>query len=40
LEEHNNYGVDFIEATKEIKQLMPLTKVSGGVSNLSFGFRG
>jgi 5-methyltetrahydrofolate--homocysteine methyltransferase len=40
LEEHNNYGVDFIEATKEIKQLMPLTKVSGGVSNLSFSFRG
>src|SRR5882724_11557585 len=40
LEEHNNYAVDFIEATKEIKQLMPLTKVSGGVSNLSFGFRG
>jgi 5-methyltetrahydrofolate--homocysteine methyltransferase len=40
LEEHNNYGVDFIEATREIKQLMPLTKVSGGVSNLSFGFRG
>ncbi len=40
LEEHNNYGVDFIEATREIKQLMPLTKVSGGVSNLSFAFRG
>lgn len=40
LEEHNNYGVDFIEATKEIKQLMPLTKVSGGVSNMSFSFRG
>lgn len=40
LEEHNNYGVDFIEATKEIKQAMPLTKVSGGVSNLSFSFRG
>ncbi|MBS1607976.1 MAG: methionine synthase [Bacteroidetes bacterium] len=40
LEEHNNYGVDFIEATKKIKQLMPLTKVSGGVSNLSFSFRG
>src|SRR5450432_3517292 len=40
LEEHNNYGVDFIEATKEIKELMPLTKVSGGVSNLSFAFRG
>ncbi len=40
LEEHNNYGVDFIEATSEIKQRMPLTKVSGGVSNLSFSFRG
>src|SRR5882672_6253892 len=40
LEEHNNYGVDFIEATKEIKKLMPLTKISGGVSNLSFSFRG
>ncbi|MBS1758944.1 MAG: methionine synthase [Bacteroidetes bacterium] len=40
LEEHNNYAVDFIEATIEIKQLMPLTKVSGGVSNLSFSFRG
>lgn len=40
LEEHNNYGVDFIQATKEIKALMPLTKVSGGVSNLSFSFRG
>ncbi len=40
LEEHNNYGVDFIEATREIKQLMPLTKISGGVSNLSFSFRG
>ncbi len=40
MEEHNNYGVDFIEATREIKHLMPLTKVSGGVSNLSFSFRG
>ncbi len=40
LEEHNNYGVDFIEATREIKALMPLTKISGGVSNLSFSFRG
>src|SRR5678815_5628713 len=40
LEEHNNYSVDFIEATREIKKLMPLTKVSGGVSNLSFSFRG
>lgn len=40
LEEHNNYGVDFIEATREIKRLMPLCGVSGGVSNLSFSFRG
>lgn len=40
MEEHNNYAVDFIEATKEIKRLMPLTKVSGGVSNMSFSFRG
>ncbi len=40
MEEHNNYGVDFIEATREIKRRMPLTKVSGGVSNLSFSFRG
>ena len=40
IEEHNNYGVDFIEATREIKRLMPLTKISGGVSNVSFSFRG
>ncbi len=40
IEEHNNYGVDFIEATRIIKQCMPLTKVSGGVSNISFSFRG
>ncbi len=40
IEEHNNYAVDFIEATREIKQKMPLTKVSGGVSNVSFSFRG
>ena len=40
LEEHNNYAVDFIEATQEIKTLMPLTRISGGVSNLSFSFRG
>jgi len=40
LEEHNNYAVDYIESTKEIKQHMPLVKVSGGVSNLSFSFRG
>ncbi len=40
IEEHNNYAVDFIEATREIKKLMPLTRVSGGVSNVSFSFRG
>ena len=40
LEEHNNYAVDFIEATAEIKKRMPLVKISGGVSNLSFSFRG
>ena len=40
IEEHNNYAVDFIEATRIIKQRMPLTKVSGGVSNMSFSFRG
>ncbi|MBS1626506.1 MAG: methionine synthase [Bacteroidetes bacterium] len=40
LEEHNNYAVDFIEATRIIKQKFPLVKISGGVSNLSFSFRG
>ena len=40
IEEHNNYGVDFIEATRIIKQRMPLTRISGGVSNVSFSFRG
>jgi len=40
IEEHNNYAIDFIEATKIIKQKMPLTKISGGVSNISFSFRG
>ncbi len=40
IEEHNNYGVDFIEATREIRRAMPLAHVSGGVSNLSFSFRG
>jgi 5-methyltetrahydrofolate--homocysteine methyltransferase len=40
IEEHNNYGVDFIEATREIKQRCPHVKISGGVSNLSFAFRG
>ena len=40
IEEHNNYGVDFIEATAEIKRRLPLAKISGGVSNVSFSFRG
>jgi 5-methyltetrahydrofolate--homocysteine methyltransferase len=40
LEEHNNYGVDFIEATRILKKKFPLIKISGGVSNLSFSFRG
>ncbi len=40
IEEHNNYGVDFIEATREIKARCPGVKISGGVSNLSFSFRG
>ncbi|MGV2124475.1 methionine synthase [Agrobacterium vitis] len=40
IEEHNNYGVDFIEATRTIRQRMPLVHISGGVSNLSFSFRG
>jgi 5-methyltetrahydrofolate--homocysteine methyltransferase len=40
LEEHNNYAVEFIEATRLIKQKYPLVKISGGVSNLSFSFRG
>ncbi len=40
IEEHNNYGVDFIEATKTIRQTLPHAHISGGVSNLSFSFRG
>ena len=40
MEEHNNYAVDFIEATRWIKQNLPHAKVSGGVSNISFSFRG
>lgn len=40
IEKHNNYGVDFIEATREIKKNLPYSKVSGGVSNVSFSFRG
>jgi 5-methyltetrahydrofolate--homocysteine methyltransferase len=40
IEEHNNYGVDFIEAAREIRARHPLVHISGGVSNLSFSFRG
>jgi 5-methyltetrahydrofolate--homocysteine methyltransferase len=40
IEEHNGYGLSFIEATREIKRLMPAVMVSGGVSNVSFSFRG
>ncbi|WP_404402531.1 methionine synthase [Pelagibacterium halotolerans] len=40
IEEHDNYGVDFIEATREITETLPYVHVSGGVSNLSFSFRG
>ncbi len=40
IEEHNNYAVDFIEATREIKARLPHVHVSGGVSNVSFSFRG
>ncbi len=40
IEEHNNYGVDFIEATRWIKANLPGARVSGGVSNVSFSFRG
>src|ERR687898_481268 len=40
IEEHNNYGVDFIEAVREISETLPHAKTSGGVSNVSFSFRG
>jgi len=40
IEEHNSYGLDFIEATRRIKEAMPHALVSGGVSNVSFSFRG
>eukprot|EP00798_Chlamydomonas_sp_ICE-L_P018254 gene18254-24709_t len=40
LPEHNNYAVDFIRATREIKRVCPGSKISGGVSNVAFGFRG
>lgn len=40
MDEHNNYAIDFIEATRWIKANLPYVKVSGGISNLSFSFRG
>jgi 5-methyltetrahydrofolate--homocysteine methyltransferase len=40
IEEHNNYGVDFIEAVRELRQICPHAHYSGGLSNLSFSFRG
>ncbi len=40
IEEHNDYAVSFFEATRRIKETLPLSKVSGGVSNVSFAFRG
>lgn len=40
IDEHNNYAVDFIEATRDIKQSLPHARISGGVSNVSFSFRG
>lgn len=40
MDEHNNYAVDFIEAVREIKNQCPLARTSGGVSNISFSFRG
>ena len=40
IDDHNSYGIDFIRATKWIKENLPLAKISGGVSNLSFSFRG
>jgi len=40
IEEHDDYAVNFIEATRQIKERFPLVKISGGISNLSFSFRG
>lgn len=40
IDEHNNYAMDFIKGTQRIKEICPYCKISGGVSNLSFGFRG
>src|SRR5690606_1927411 len=40
IDEHNNYAVDFIEATRELRRRFPLSHISGGISNVSFSFRG
>src|SRR5207245_5819085 len=40
IEEHNNYAVEYIEAVRQLKELFPESKTSGGVSNVSFAFRG
>ena len=40
IEEHNTYGIDFIEATREIRRSLPHVQISGGISNVSFSFRG
>src|SRR2546425_11452499 len=40
IEEHNDYAINFIEGTREIKRIFPRCHVSGGVSNISFSFRG
>src|SRR5690606_3687804 len=40
IDEHNNYAVDFIEATRELRKRFPLAHISGGISNVSFSFRG
>ncbi|MEQ1881233.1 MAG: methionine synthase [Burkholderiales bacterium] len=40
IEEHNNYAIDYIEATRAIRKVLPYAKISGGVSNISFSFRG
>src|SRR6185295_5333457 len=40
MDEHNNYALDFIRATKWIKENLPFARVSGGISNISFSFRG
>src|SRR6185369_6565656 len=40
MDEHNNYAVEFFNAVRELKRVLPLAKTSGGVSNVSFSFRG